>query len=60
MKYRYYYNAQGIIIGFTQYKNICLSQGIGDSTGYIDSDERITIEDYRVDLTTQTLVDVNQ
>ena len=60
MNYRYYYNAQGTIIGFTQYKTVCYAGGVNDSVGYIDSTEQINFDDYHVDLTTLTLVPNNQ
>ena len=60
MNYRYYYNAQGTIVGFTQYKIVCYAGGVADSTGYIDSQSKINISDYSVDLTTLALVANNQ
>lgn len=60
MKYRYFYNSQGHIVGFTQYKVVCYAEGVADSTGYIDSDNQINIANYEVDLTTQTLVAKSQ
>jgi hypothetical protein len=60
MKYRYYYNAQGTIIGFTEYKTECYAGGVNNSTGYIDSEVRINTDDYTVDLTTFALVAKNQ
>lgn len=60
MKYRYYYDAQGTIIGFTKYKTQCYAVGVGDSIGYIDSDTEVDRTQYKVDLTTLTLVENNQ
>ena len=60
MNYRYYYNSQGTILGFTEYRTICYTTAVGDSTGHIDSTDKVVIEDYTVDLTTKTLVARNQ
>lgn len=60
MKYRYFYNSQGTIVGFTQYKVVCYAGGVANSIGYIDSNDQVNIADYTVDLTTQTLVAKSQ
>jgi hypothetical protein len=60
MNYRYFYNNTGDIVGFASYKSVCLFVEQADSVGHIDSQDKINIDDYRVDLTTQTLVSRSQ
>lgn len=60
MKYRYFYNAQGKIVGSNLYKSICLVEGMSGSIGYIDSETKVVIADYNIDLTTLTLVAKSQ
>ena len=55
MNYRYFYNSQGRIIGFSEYRTQCLVASVIKSIGYIDSEEKINIKDYHIDLTTLTL-----
>jgi hypothetical protein len=57
---RYFYNNSGEIIGFCHYSQQCLTISIQDSVGYLDHDQEIEIENYQVDLTTQTLIPRNQ
>lgn len=58
MRYRYFYDNQGTIVANSTYKKICYATGMNDSIGYIDTDQNIDITQYRVDLTTKTLVEI--
>lgn len=60
MKYRYFYNAQGAIVGVAEYSSICLCDSMCDSAGYVDSTTKIDTSVYQVDLTNQTLVAQSQ
>jgi hypothetical protein len=56
MMYRYFYTATGEIQGVTTYRSQCRVVSCCDSVGYIDSDQQVSTEQYRVDTDTKTLV----
>jgi hypothetical protein len=58
MKYRYFYNAQGTILGYGEYRKVCFQTGIVDSVGYIDTDSPVDIDAFVVDIETQTLISI--
>jgi len=60
MNYRYFYNAQGTIVGIAEYTLTCLCASMSDSAGYVDSTNKIDTNLYQVDLTNQTLVALSQ
>jgi hypothetical protein len=59
MNYRYFYNTTGDIVGFASYKSVCLFVEQSDSQGHIDSQDKVDISQYKVDLTTLTLVSIS-
>jgi hypothetical protein len=60
MNYRYFYNAQGAIVGVAEYSVVCMCASMSDSAGYVDSTIKIDASVYQVDLTNQTLVAQSQ
>lgn len=57
---RYFYDESGNIVGDVSYNTICMIQTQCNSIGYIDSDTKVDSSQYCVDLSTKTLVAVNQ
>lgn len=57
---RYYYDQTGLILGKTFYRRMCMMEGISNSVGYIDSEQEVDMNLYKVDLSTLTLVPINQ
>lgn len=56
IKYRYFYNQQGVIISQARYTSRCFSTGTQDTVGYIDLDHEISTEQHLVNVQTQQLV----
>jgi hypothetical protein len=57
---RYFYNQDGSIVGFTEYRTLCFVEQMCGVAAYIDVDQKVDYTQYTVDLTTQTLVAKSQ
>jgi hypothetical protein len=58
MNYRYFYTDTGEIVGYSRYKHFCFAQGMNESTGYIDTNQEIDTDQYRIDLESLALVPI--
>jgi hypothetical protein len=58
IKYRYFYNETGTIVGYAKYKHVCFQSSIDNSTTYVETDNLVDIDAFRVDIESQTLVPI--
>jgi hypothetical protein len=56
MKYRYFYNATGTIVGWCSYKRVCYAVGVSSSVGYVDSNTKHDTKTISVNVDTKTLI----
>ena len=57
---RYFYKQDGTIVGFTEYKTECLVGQMCGAAAHIDVDQKVDYDQYKVDLTTKSLVAKSQ